>query len=316
MSSLSKDISHMSTKAPARFASAAAAVGFLIVGMGALGSQDVPMKNMSADYSVVQLLFVRSVFALLIFQFVLWAIRHATPLDTNRLGWHLMRGTVLCLALGCYYIALSAMPLLDAVAIFFTAPLLATVLSAFILKEKISLGRWIAIVVGFVGAMVMVRPGGATVAQTAFFFAAGSAVLYAASIVITRVLGDTESAVTTAYLTMVMYVAITGLGVVGMDHLAETGGRFEGVSLLRRWGTFHVKELALLAFSGGMVCIGFFCLAQAYRLATVSLLASWEYTALLWGGLWGYVFFNEIPSPMTLLGGAIIVASGIYVTRR
>ena len=301
---------------PERLSGAAAAVGFLVVGMGALGTQDVPMKNMSADYSVVQLLFVRSVFALLIFQLVLWALRRRTPLDTYRLGLHLFRGLVQCFALGCYYVALSAMPLLDATAVFFTAPLLATALSVVILKERAALGTWIAVVLGFVGAMIMVRPGGASVVQTASFFAIGSALLYAASIVITRLLGDTESAVSTAYLTMVMYIAISGAGVVVIDNLAHTGTSFDGVSLLRPWGTFAVEELALLAFSGGMACIGFFCLAQAYRLAAVSLLASWEYTALLWGGLWGYFFFNEVPSLTTLLGGAIIVASGIYVARR
>ena len=287
----------------------------MIVGMGALGSQDVPMKNLSADYSVVQLLFVRSVFALLIFQLVLWVIRQATPLNTERLVLHLVRGLVLCLALGCYYVALSGLPLLDAVAIFFTAPLLATALSALILKEKVGVGRWFAVGLGFVGAMLMVRPGGAGVVQTASLFAVGSAFLYAASIVITRLLGDTESAVSTAYLTMVMYIAVTGVGVVSIDHLASTGVAFEGVSLVQPFESLALSELVLLAFSGAMVSIGFFCLAQAYRLAAVSVLASWEYTALLWGGLWGYLFFSEIPALTSLIGGAIIVASGIYVAR-
>ena len=108
----------------------------------------------------------------------------------------------------------------------------------------------------------------------------------------------------------------TAAGLVIIDGITLDSGALAEVALVRPWGQLDVGELTVLCFSGGMVCLGFFCLAQAYRMAEVSLLASWEYTSLLWGGLWGYIFFNEIPSALTLVGAVIIVASGVYVARR
>tara|TARA_B100000029_G_scaffold464033_1_gene497703 strand:+ start:70 stop:996 length:927 start_codon:yes stop_codon:yes gene_type:complete len=291
------------------------AIAFMILGLGALGSQDVPMKNLSAHYSVVQLLFVRSIFALLLFQLVLWCISRRTALDTDRLGWHLLRGGVLCGALGCYYLALSAMSLLDAVAIFFTGPLFAAAMSAVMLRERISLGRWLGIVAGFGGALIMIRPGGEGVIQAGSVFAFAAAVMYAVSIVLTRYLGATESAVTTAYLTMVMYVGVTGVALSTIDFQAGSTDVLDGVSLIRPVSVMTIEELVVMLLSAAMVCVGFFCLAHAYKLGEVALLTPWEYTSLLWAGLWGYIFLNEVPTATGLVGAAIIVVSGLYVTR-
>ena len=74
-------------------------------------------------------------------------------------------------------------------------------------------------------------------------------------------------------------------------------------------------ELAVLAFSAVCACIGFFCLAHAYRLASVSTLASWEYTSLLWAGVLGFVFWHEVPSAFSVVGAVLIIASGVYVAR-
>ena len=181
----------------------AVAVVALITGLLGLAVQDVVMKNMASRYSSPELLLIRGVFALILFQIGLFVFRQKNPLRTERLAWQWVRGFLLFMALACYYMALSVMSLLDTVAIFFSAPLIATALSRVVLKERVSRGKWIAVVVGFCGALLVVRPGGESLARVAGLIAMAAACFYAGSIIATRYLGATDRAISTAYYTMV-----------------------------------------------------------------------------------------------------------------
>ena len=291
------------------------AVVAITVGLGALATQDVMMKNLSQRFSVPELLFLRSVFALLIFQVILAMVGFKNPLSTGRQLWQWVRGSLLVMALGCYYVALSVLTLLDVVAIFFSAPLIATVLSSLFLKEQVGLHRWLAVTVGFAGVLLMVQPGGEGVAQIAALIAMAAALFYAASIVATRYLGETETAVTTAYYTMIACIVLTGVGVLLVDFLASHGTDSGALAISRQWLTPTLMDLMWLFLSGGAVCIGFFCLAQAYRMAEVSSLAPWEYVAVVLSGVVGFVAWGDVPGLLSLLGAGLIVVSGIYVAR-
>ena len=290
-------------------------IGALLFGLALLTGQDVVMKNLSnAGYSVFQLLFLRTMFTLLFLQGALVLLRAPNPRRTYRLGAQLLRGVFLFTALTCYYIALSVMSLLDVVAIFFAAPLIATLLSAWLLRESVGTRRWLAISVGFLGALVMVRPGEDTV-QLASLIAVAAAIFYASAVVLTRYLGSTDSAATTSYYTVLTYLCLSALGTVAVEGVdVVQGGAFASLSLVRPWLDPSWSELGWLTAAGAAVAGGFFCLSQAYRFAPVSVLAPFEFVALVWAGIVGFWAWGEVPTSQSLLGAVLIVASGVYVS--
>ena len=287
-------------------------IASLVLGLGALSSQDVAFKILLADrYSVLELLCLRSLIALVIFRVTISMLGVANPLVTNRLGGQLLRGTLLFAALTCYYVALASMPLLDVAALFLTAPLIATLLAALILKERAGLRRWMATGVGFCGAMVMLRPDAGALPPSAGFGIA-AAFFYAASIVCARYLGGSDSAVSTAYYSMLAYVAWSGVGMLIVEALGLASPANDGVLTLP-WTDPDLYALLWLCGSGLAVSVGFFCQAQAYRLAPVATLAPFEYVTIVWGGLIGFFVFQEIPTLGTAVGVTLIVGSGVYV---
>jgi len=206
------------------------------------------------------------------------------------------------------------MPILDLVTIFFSAPLIAVALSALILKEPVSAKHWIAVSLGFIGALLMIGPSGLGFDDGVALIALVAAVLYAGSIIVTRILGESDKGVVTAHYTLIMYAVLAGLSVAVMEFILPLvlGGYKPEVNY---WNTPTMIHLGLLFVAGIAVCIAFLLLAHAYRQAPVSILVPWEYSALIWGGVFGYLFWGELPSPITLVGGSLIVFSGIYISR-
>jgi len=287
----------------------------VVFGLGAILAQDIIMKNLSAHYSVIQLILVRSVFALLMLSCLLPFISGSKVLQSNRMGLQILRGSLQFLSFSCYYIALKSMPILDLVTIFFSAPLIAVALSVPILKEKVSMKHWIAISLGFVGALLMIGPKGLGFDQGIALLALGAAILYAGSIVATRVLGESDQGATTALYTSIMYAVLAGISVSVMEFIYPLLMSDSYSPSVEYWVTPTIQHIALLIVAGIAVCAAFLLLAHAYRQAPVSILAPWEYSALIWGGVFGYLFWNELPSTITIFGGSLIVSSGIYITR-
>ena len=291
------------------------AVVLLTLGLLALAVQDVVMKDMATRYSSSQLLLIRGLFALLLFRLVLILFRQKDPLRTERPGWQWVRGFLLFMALACYYMALSVMTLLDTVAVFFSAPLIATALSRVILKERVSAGKWVAVLVGFVGALVVVRPGGESLMQVAGFIGLAAACFYASSMIATRYLGATDGAITTAYYSMMSYIVFAAIATLLSHFIAVSGNDTGALAISREWLTPNLRDLGNFAFAGVSVCIGFFCLAQAYKMVEVSSIAPWEYTNLIMAAVIGYLAWGDIPDRNSLIGSALIIISGVYVAR-
>ena len=287
----------------------------VVFGLGAILAQDIIMKNLSAHYSVIQLILVRSVFALLMLSCLLPFISGSKVFQSNRMGLQILRGSLQFLSFSCYYIALKSIPILDLVTIFFSAPLIAVALSVPILKEKVSMKHWIAISLGFVGALLMIGPKGLGFDQGIALLALGAAILYAGSIVATRVLGESDQGATTALYTSIMYAVLAGISVSVMEFIYPLLMSDSYSPSVEYWVTPTIQHIALLIVAGIAVCAAFLLLAHAYRQAPVSILAPWEYSALIWGGVFGYLFWNELPSTITIFGGSLIVSSGIYITR-
>ena len=189
------------------------------------------------------------------------------------------------------------MKLVDAIAITFAAPILIAALSVPLLKESVGIHRWSAIMIGFIGVLIMLRPG-AGVFQWAAVVAFGCTVVYAILLISTRALKSTE---TTA--SLIFYpqfgLAVTGLIIAPLF-----------------WITPNILELCLFAFAGTVGSIGILCLTNAFRLAPVATVSPFEYTALIWATLLGYLLFEELPDSLTLFGAAIVISSGLYILYR
>jgi drug/metabolite transporter (DMT)-like permease len=289
---------------------------FLCAGLFIFSFQDVMIKLLSDRYPVHQLVFARGLIALpIIFMIVHWESGLGT-LATRRPGMHALRSFIGFGAFFFYYLALSSMPLTAVVAIWFTSPLFITVLAIPILGERIGWRRWLGILFGFAGALVIIQPGADTFQATAILPLL-AAFCYGISTVLGRKIGITESgSVMAFYMMLTFFYMGVGLG-VGLAHLdlpvPDAGPtRF----LLQPWRMPTGVELYMIVVIGIISGAGFWMLASAYRIGSAPVIAPFEYTAMLWASILSYLLWGEIPKATTVIGTLMIIASGVYVLRR
>ena len=293
-----------------------AGIGFCVMGLMVFSLQDVIIKLMSAQYSIWQLAFVRAVVVLAIMCPILLMTSGLNGFRTQQLGRQLLRGALAVISYTSYYLAVSRMPLIDAGALYASAPLFVTLFSSLLLGESVGVRRWSAVAVGFVGVLVMLRPGFG-VFQPIALCAVASAALYAYSTTVTRRLGATESALTITVYSNFVYLAVSTLMMGGLALLPlEDGWRESHLFLAGSWQTPELKPLMLMLVCGVLAGIGFFSLAKAYSVAPVSSVAPIEYTYLVWALALGFLVFGDLPGLMTCAGSAIVIGSGIYIIRR
>jgi drug/metabolite transporter (DMT)-like permease len=255
---------------------------------------DAISKWVMQDYSIYQLLLLRTVFSLLPIMIVLRHEGGTVRLRDARVWACLGRG---CLAVACFVLFLAALPLMpltDIFAIVMSAPLLICALSALVLKERITFRRWAAILIGCSAVLAMVRPGGDVISPGALLVV-GAVVVYSFAMILTRRLGSTESAGA-----MTFYSALVFL-VVGLIAAPFSWVRPTPIGML------------LMAATGLLAGSAQYCLTQAFRIAPPSLVAPFEYTSLLWAMLFGFLVWGDVPTALVLVSAAVVIASGIYV---
>lgn len=275
----------------------------MLAAVAAFGVLDVCMKRMAETYPAMQVTFLRGVLSL---PFILLAVgwsRRWRDLKPNRWGLHLLRGILQVATLYGFIYAVSQLSLANAYTIFMSAPLLITALSVPFFGERVGWHRWLAVVVGMIGVLVVVRPGAAgtetgELALLGFLAAIGSALAYALGVLLIRVLQPTETSAATMFWALSLTALVAGA-------ISST----QWVLVL--WD--HWYWLALMGFSGAL---GQHFLTEAFRLAAPSVVAPLEYTALAWGMLFDWLLWLTVPSARMLTGAAIIVASGLYVIHR
>lgn len=263
----------------------------------AFASLDTLAKYMTREFHVVQIAWGRYVFhALLLLAF---APRHGLlrPLRSSRPWLQIFRSGLLALVTLLFFTAISFLPLTDAVAIGYVAPLALTAMAAFVLKERVGLRRWTAICVGFLGVLIVIRPGFGVVHWAAFIalaMALGNACYHLA----TRMLSGVDSAQTTFFYT----------GLVGAVGLSLAVPFFWTTPDLFGW-----MQLVGVGLFGGL---GHYLLIRAYDHAAPAVLAPYTYASIVWVTLFGFILFGDLPDAWTVAGAAIIIASGIYVFYR
>ncbi len=291
-------------------------VAFLLCGVSVFSLQDVIIKLLSATYPVHEVVFFRSAFALGPILLLAHLDGGLAALRTRRPGLHLARGLIVLQTYTLYYLALASLPLAEAVALFFSAPLFITALSVPLVGERVGLRRWLAVVGGFAGVLVILRPAGGAF-DAAALLAAGAALTYACAVLLTRRMRATERGPALAfYPTLVFLAASAAIGLGLGDGLAVDGAHPSVRFLARAWTMPEWRDLALLAACGLVAAIGFYSVSQAYRLAEANVVAPFEYVALVWGTVWGYAVWHEVPDALAFAGAGLIVASGLYVVDR
>ncbi len=254
-----------------------------------------------------QVVFFRSVFAIIpVMLIYAWRGELGAAFRTGRPFGHLTRGLIAVVSMFLNFAALARLPLVDATAISFAAPFITVALAALVLREPVRVYRWSAVVAGFIGVLIMLWPylnvgaliAGSTVSTVGAACAVTAAFTNASATIQTRRLTDSE---TTA--SIVFYFSL----ICSLAGLA---------SLPFSWHTPNATELSALISIGVIGGLSHLFLTESYRHAPASVVAPFDYVALLWAFFFGYVLFGEIPSRYVYAGAVIVAASGLFVIWR
>jgi drug/metabolite transporter (DMT)-like permease len=271
----------------------------IVAAMALFTAQDAIAKYLAeAGVSIWQLLFCRSAFAFVVILPLIHARRGWAALRTRRPRDHLLRAVIAIAALQCFFYGFRFIPLADAYALGFTAPLFITTLSVPLLGEHVGGHRWSAVLVGFVGVVVMIQPGSGVFEPAALVVLAG-ALLYALAVILVRGLSATEPPLTTVFYfslfgALIAAPALPFIGVLPAD---------PGAAAL----------MVALGVVGGLAQL---CLTVAYARAPVAVIAPFDYTAMIWAVLAGLVVLGDVPQAPVVAGAALVIASGAYIIRR
>lgn len=275
------------------------AIAWLLIGVvGGLGL-DLCAKQLLQDYSLPEFVLVRSIIALAIF--LALAPRFfggLKNLRSNRWRWHVLRTMLTVGAMFGFFYGLAVMPLVNVLTLAYSAPLIMTALSVPFLGEQVGWRRWMAVLVGFIGVLIMLRPGSGEFSLASIGVLIAS-VCYAAQALTARHLGQTEST-----LSMAVYVIVGPLLISALFINSNN------------WLTPDTNGWWLMVGAGACSVIAWVGLINGYKGAATALLAPLEYVGLVGGAIAGYLIWNEIPNGSVALGATIIIASGLFVFYR
>ena len=280
-------------------------------------TNDMLIKFLSGGYALHQVVLIRSLFGLAFLLGLAWAMSGGwRALGTRRLGMQALRGLAVVFANMCFFLGLAALPLAEAVAVFFVAPLLVAVFSVVFLGETVGPRRWAAIAVGLAGVGIVLRPG-TEAFQIAALLPLGAALGYAMLHILTRHLGDTETALGLAFYVQIVFLATS----VGFG-LALGDGRFAGSGhpslefMFRAWTLPPFPDLGIMAVVGFLSAAGGYAISEAYRRSEAAMVAPFEYIAMPLSVFWGFTVFGEWPDAAAWAGIVLILASGLVLIWR
>jgi S-adenosylmethionine uptake transporter len=269
----------------------------MAAGMFLFAAVDAQAKFLTDTLHPIQIVWSRQ-FGLLFGVLILLALRGATVLRTRNPGLQIARGVLAASSATMFVVAISFVPLADAVAVSFVAPFIVTVLGALVLREPVGIRRWTAVTVGFIGALIVIRPG-LGVIHPAVMLVLVAALLFALRQVLSRVLSGADHVSTT-----VAYTALAGSFVLTIP-----------LPFFWQWPTTGV-EMALLASIAVLAGLAELLVIKALEVAQAVVVAPLHYSLLIWGTMYGYLLFGQLPDLWTWTGALIIVTTGIYTLHR
>ncbi len=261
--------------------------------------------KLAGPVPVGQVIFFRAAFAMVpLFIVSLYTVGPAGVVQTDRLWFHVVRSTAGICSMFLGFSALQLLPLADVTAYSFVMPIFVVVLAALFLREQVGPHRGAAVVIGFTGVLVMTEAHGGVGAIVASGFSAGSglaltgAFLSAFVVIFIRQMSTTEKSETIVFYFMLVSAIVSGTTMF-WHHVALT-------PLMTFW-------LVLCGLLGG---IGQICMTYSYRYAEPSLLAPFDYIAMIWAVILGYLLFRDVPATLVLVGAGIVTAAGLYIVWR
>lgn len=274
------------------------AVAWLMLGIGGGLLLDLFAKELLRTYSLQQFILVRSLIAIMILLAIAPRFGGLRSLYSDQKAWHVLRTVLAIGAMFGFFYGLSKMPLVNAFTLGYTAPLMMTALSAIFLGEPVGWRRWSAVIIGFIGVLIILRPGSGELSFAAISVLI-AAFCYACQAITARKLSATETTLALSFY-VVVGPMIVSLGLLNSYTWVDPG-----------WTGW-----ALLVGAGASSVLAWIGLVNGYRAASPALLAPLEYTALIGGAIAGYVFWGEIPDIWVVVGALFIVASGLFVVYR
>jgi len=279
-------------------ASPSRAVIWMVAAVACFSLMDAGMKQLASGYPSLQVTFLRGAASL---PFVLvWVLVSAGPrsLIPRRWGLHLLRGVLGMVMIGCFVFALRDLPLSTAYSIYFVAPLIIAALSVPLLGERVGPRRWVAIGIGLLGVIVVLRPGVDGFISVPGLMVLVAATAYAVAAITVSLLTRTD----TSQSMVVWFLVIMAIGA--------------GLLAWPEWTPMRLVDAPLVAGMGLAGALGQIALTRAFQLGEASMIAPLEYTGLVWVIGWDLLFWQQLPDAWTWGGAAIIVASGLYLLHR
>lgn len=273
------------------------AVMCMLGGSLLLTINDALIKSLAANYPVGEVLFVRGVFVMPWILLIAWKAGGMSTLRIRSLKGQALRGMCVICSAFLFLTGLSLLPLADAIAAAFTGPLFITAMAPLVLGEKVGWRRWLAVLAGFAGVLLMVRPGSGAL-HWAILFPLSAAMFGGTRDLITRRISQTESTVAVLFVTTAL-VTISGLVTLGFG-----------------WKPLELAHVPYFAASGFLLAGAHYALIEAFRLGEAAVVAPFKYSSLIWAIALGYLMFGDLPDGWTLLGAAVIVSAGLYILQR
>jgi drug/metabolite transporter (DMT)-like permease len=283
-----------SSSDPASIAdSAVPGIGLMLAGISLFSINDALGKWLLGTYSVGELLLVRSAVALILLAPFIRQAGVAAFATAPMPRLQILRVVLSTLEVAMFFWAVSYLPLADTVTFYLAGPIYVTALSVVLLREQVGWRRWTAVLVGFAGVLLALRPSAASFTLPALIALTGS-MFFAASMIVTRMLRDTSNT-----------VLVTGQ--IGATLL------FGAMTAPLAWVMPSARDFALMSLFGVLSIVALACVNLSLKLAAASVVVPYQYTLIVWAIVLGYFVFGDVPDPLTLLGGAVIVTAGLYI---
>ena len=273
--------------------SAALGIGLMLVAVFLFAFNSAAGKWLVARYPVGEFMLIRSSFTLLFLAPFIWHAGRATFANAPRPGLQVLRVVLSSLEVAMFFWAVSYLPLADTTTFYLAGPIYVTALSVLLLREPVGWRRWTAVLVGFAGVVIALRPSSSSFTLPALIALAGS-VTYALVLITTRMLRQTND---------IMLMTTYFIGAVAFGLVTSPFG----------WVTPNAFDLVCLAGVGFANIVAQLCVIRSLKIASASVVVPYQYTLIVWSVVFGWLMFAELPDIYTVAGALIIVAAGLYI---
>ncbi len=274
----------------------AGGIALMLLAIFIYSLNDTLGKWLAGTYPVGQIMLFRGLTAGLVL--IPFVVRSglAPSAVVERLGLQVLRAALATGEVACFYIAVSSLPLADTMTYYLASPIFVTVLAALILGEHVGWRRWSAVIVGFAGVAFALQPSGTSFGWPALVALLGS-LLFALLMIVTRSLRATPNVVMVAW-------QMVGSLIAGAILAPLT------------WVPIGVVDAGLLGMLGVVSMIALLCVIRSLKLAPASVVVPYQYTVIVWAAVFGYIFFNDVPTMPVVVGAAVIIGAGLFIFLR